>query len=255
MVDVKSTEGNLKYLRDSMNRESYFIVRNVFTNFTDDDIATLKESVQTPIFQHYKNPQIEEDESVNDNKRLQLCLSLEKQPMFLKEISRTLRKKMCCIFRKTQFIQSHASVLLSLKGCMAQDLHYDYPPDRDTSQISYGCIVFLQDGGKLLIERGSKILEPHFDKGDMVVFKGSKLHGGSSYDTDNMRVHYYFDCQRSYVRQRDVTYRRYEHEVQYRQYVKSKQNQAICSYNERKKKFIIQVTNNLGCLARPGKKT
>lgn len=201
-----------------IKHEGYLIVRHFIQNVDRNNVSALRKIVRAqarPIFQHTADPNKKKDVDKNDNKRLQHCMPYKDQPLFLKNITKATNELMRELYPKIKFYQSNASLLLSLAGCMAQDLHYDYPPLHEASETSFGCIVFLEDGGKLLLGRGNKILRPQFNKGDLVIFKGTKLHAGAAYRKSNLRVHYYFDSQKNF-RKPDTTFTRFANEAQRR---------------------------------------
>ncbi len=213
MTSVKGLDGNAGALAEIMRKESYFIITEFCpTSISDKAVNDLKTAVNNKpkmfVFNHIQNENIEGDETIHDVNRQQLLLTFNYQPPFLQNISALTYEAMRKVF-KCDFKQSYASVLFSKPGCAQQDFHYDYPPDRFTSWKSFGCIVFLEDGGKLLIKRGKQILQPTFKRGDIVVFRGTKLHAGAAYDSENLRIHYYFDCLcdvKIKVRSIDATY-------------------------------------------------
>jgi hypothetical protein len=103
-------------------------------------------------------------------------------------------------------------VLESLAGCHRQAAHVDYIFDKRNSrrvkELSYGCLLAVQDGTKLdvwpaahrlfvrdhshdhsTIERCTISLS----KGDAVLFRADCVHAGSAYEDYNVRLHCYID--------------------------------------------------------------
>lgn len=192
-MEIVGIDRNLCRLRKAIREKGFCIVRR-FISVTAD-LSDLKKQVMNEedvVFQHVGADGVE---GFNDNKRLQLCIPFDEQVGVLKEISEATASAMKSAFPKNNLNQSHASVLFSLKDCMEQDLHWDYDPDKETTEKSFGCIVFLEDDGKLLLSNDYKIFTPEFQKGDMIIFKGTQLHAGASYKKENIRVHFYFDCE------------------------------------------------------------
>jgi hypothetical protein len=67
----------------------------------------------------------------------------------------------------------------------------------------------LENDGKLFFKsRNGTITEMKFMSGDWIVFRGVKVHAGSSYDKENLRIHFYHDSIGS-KRKRDTTYSEY----------------------------------------------
>jgi hypothetical protein len=113
---------------------------------------------------------------------------------------------MTLLFPKSGLSKQPPSLLLSEEGCIEQDFHYDYDPNEEESYLSFSSIVFLENNGKLLFKsRNGTVKEIQFKSGDWIVFRGVKLHAGSAYKKENLRLHFYHDsvgCKRK----RDTTY-------------------------------------------------
>lgn len=103
-------------------------------------------------------------------------------------------------------------VLRSDDGCKPQKPHQDYrskdlwPANKPliaNNQIPLGVIVALMDDtyldvwpasiGDVSKIKGIKPKRLKFNRGDMVIFRGDLVHGGSSYDNYNIRIHTYMD--------------------------------------------------------------
>lgn len=202
MMEVTTLHCNKGFIRKVMKRDGVFIFRQFFSNIDDkregidqivakmkQDRAEERYRATTVVFQNFNNG-VDTD---NDKCRLQTLRKFNQQDEWLQEISTATRELIEDLFyQKTEFIQSHASILLSLPECKEQDLHYDFPANEVASKTCYACVAFLNDGGKLVLQTGRTTHRPEFQKGDLVVFRGDKLHAGASYATENVRVHYYF---------------------------------------------------------------
>ena len=201
-MEVNTLHRKKGAIRKAMIRDGYFIFRQFFTNIDekkdgiDQIVAEMKEDREkkrkrstTIVFQNFKNG-VDED---NDKSRLQTLRKFDQQDQWLQDISTATSELIEDLFYKdTEFLQSHASILLSLSGCREQSLHYDFPANELASKTCYACVVFLQDDGKLVLQTGKKTHRPDFKKGDIVVFRVDKLHSSASCTTENVRVHYYF---------------------------------------------------------------
>ncbi len=196
-MDFETVHLNKTRIRDAMSNEGYFIIRHHYTNIQERDVNNIvaemtkeREKDDHTVVTVKKGKR---KKMTNDENRIQMLQEFDEQDEWLQDISNATRDLIEDLFyQKIEFVQSHASLLLSLNGCMEQELHSDFPANSSSSRTSYACVVFLQDGGKLLLQRGQETLVPHFNTGDIVVFRGDKLHAGASYDQANLCVHYHF---------------------------------------------------------------
>lgn len=99
-------------------------------------------------------------------------------------------------------------IIKSLRGCRSQMVHCDYDPESLTDlrddMVPHGMLVALEEGTSLLVYPGSHRLKEveqpegavsvHLSAGDAVVFRGDLLHAGSSYSSENTRMHVYLDA-------------------------------------------------------------
>ncbi|RKP17671.1 hypothetical protein ROZALSC1DRAFT_23978, partial [Rozella allomycis CSF55] len=105
-----------------------------------------------------------------------------------------------------QYRASEFVALLSLPGCPSQAVHRDYFDYKKSLMDHYGenypigAILALDDNTKLNVFKGSpneisaikKSNMKNIDiaKGSIIFFSGFFPHSGSSYDNENMRVHF-----------------------------------------------------------------
>lgn len=155
----------------------------------------------------------ENSESGNDLRRRQACLKNTSKIIstFIDEVEGKLEHHM-----KTHHATSRV-ILKSLPGCQRQLAHSDNLPDKklaetivlenwdqiplavvcsvedSTIDIWDGAINWIIPGAiKKDIPRTTVPLSP----GDILVFRGDLIHGGSAYDEENIRVHFYLDSKK-----------------------------------------------------------
>ena len=93
-----------------------------------------------------------------------------------------------------------------------QCLHADYDLDDSRSNNSLFLIAALQDETSLRIVIDDRESIVYFNKGDLFVGLGHLIHGGNSYNRDNVRAHWYAESPGS-SREEDVTYHVEEREI------------------------------------------
>lgn len=217
-------KGDKNYYRKSMQQHKFIIIPQAIdlSQESINIINNLKRDMvfEDSIFQHLgyncKTQRLNPKTDSNDEKRKQRIIRIrECSPYdvnqlyfdFITRMSEVAYEFVTQLFSNTSIQQpSYVSVLYSEKGCMEQDLHYDYDPTDEMARNCYACILFLEDDSALVIQNGNEKLLQKFNKGDIVIFRGDKPHGGASYpDNDNVRLHYYFDIQ-GFIREDDATY-------------------------------------------------
>ena len=83
-------------------------------------------------------------------------------------------------------------LLYSKKGCKKQSYHYDYNPYKlnNIRRKPCGVLFAIEPNTKInILKKG----EVYLDQGDCLVFEGDCVHAGSSYNSDNVRLHTYLD--------------------------------------------------------------
>lgn len=92
-------------------------------------------------------------------------------------------------------ILSPVSILLSLAGCMAQELHHDFNMMEKTIETkqSYLIIASLMPKTKLTVFTQNKEKTINMNEGDLFIGRGDLIHAGAAYDIDNVRLHWYAD--------------------------------------------------------------
>lgn len=95
-------------------------------------------------------------------------------------------------------------VLQSEAGCRKQQWHTDYDPDAvtDGDIKPLGLILALEDHTTFEEYPDTTHI---LNRSDVLIFEGDVVHAGSSYDTDNIRLHAYIDTD-GMERTRDTTY-------------------------------------------------
>lgn len=83
-------------------------------------------------------------------------------------------------------------IIKSLSYCKRQQLHTDYDVEKiKMNEYPHGIIVGCSDGCRFIVGTSKKYI--HFDKGDVIIFRGDTVHAGSEYYTENIRLHAYID--------------------------------------------------------------
>lgn len=86
-------------------------------------------------------------------------------------------------------------ILKSHAYCKRQRLHRDYDLQNiDESEYPHGVIVGVSNNCRFIVSPdGLSRKFVHFDKGDIVIFRGDTIHAGAEYYTENIRIHAYID--------------------------------------------------------------
>jgi hypothetical protein len=113
------------------------------------------------------------------------------------EIKEILNRVQVCINRQVKgYVPTKLSILYSLPGGKPQGWHHD--DGRDEGEIVnagslLSAIVALQNGTMLDVRNGSFERKTFIiPKGTMFILDGKLVHGGSAYQTHNLRMHIYF---------------------------------------------------------------
>jgi hypothetical protein len=133
--------------------------------------------------------------NVQDNKRLMLEHPIKSQ---LQKFGLSYIDNKVLNFCNTEFNglkKSDASILLSLNGCMEQQIHTDYDTNSKNSYKSRILIIAIMDNTSIIVwnKRGYNKRIIKIPKGSMFIGRGTLLHAGNSYDIINLRLHYYVD--------------------------------------------------------------
>jgi hypothetical protein len=107
---------------------------------------------------------------------------------------------------KDEWFKKDCSVLLALEDCSKQELHTDYDDSEEIIEKTIHCFIILialNSNTKLdavkyrndkknieIISRPFRY-EINFNSGDMLLARGTFLHGGSDYAEKHFRIHYY----------------------------------------------------------------
>jgi hypothetical protein len=121
----------------------------------------------------------------NGHKRSQKHIKAKDKKVYV------LLKKFEVEFKKVfEFWEAKDMVILrSFPNGKEQELHCDFPLGKCLLPVRFpaGCIVAIQDNTKLKTKDFGIIEIPKFSA---LVFKGDFVHGGCSYEEDNIRVHF-----------------------------------------------------------------
>jgi hypothetical protein len=152
---------------------------------------------------------------------LRLTSSLWRHPE-ISNFVEIVRQKVAAAFPQYDIVDE--TFLLSLAGCKRQVAHRDINPHSDQFQnhvksggaVPLSCVVAVQHGSSMCVWPGSHhdtdytpaekdMIRISISRHQMLVFRADLVHGGSDYDTDNLRIHFFMDPKvGSWVRERDV---------------------------------------------------
>ena len=198
MEDMLNIEEMLKVI----NSTGYIIIKNIISINTDD-ITNLEKQINTNkiyIFNdHWDN---------NDKTRYQTVLN-EDSISFIPQLNKIINS-INPLLQKSNWV-----IIKSEIGCKKQMAHLDYVPTPEFNKIVNGfdknripllVLTSLMDNTyihiwdkSIDIINGSYTGEPIssskilLNKGDVIVFRSDVIHGGSEYDTENIRLHCYLD--------------------------------------------------------------
>lgn len=142
----------------------------------------------------------------NDEKRTQLD--------FKCKIGKHITKKLQAFIETKGFQGKKINDLVILHSadlCKRQQLHYDYEVGKlrllDPDKYPFGVIVGVQDNSRLIVYNEIHQIKEtiHFNKGDVILFRGDLLHAGAEYYKKNTRMHAYIDSP-EYKREKNSTY-------------------------------------------------
>lgn len=177
----------------------YKVYKNAFSFSPElEEYIIQKGSQGDPIF----NNKDGEDEN-NDNKRIQY--DLEKSDSNTKHITSKLQD----IIKKYGYkgVVNDPVILKSYAYCKRQRLHRDYDLQNiSKSEYPHGVIVGVSNNCRFIVSPdGLSRKYIHFDKGDVVIFRGDTIHAGAEYYTENIRMHAYIDT-KSHKRIKNETF-------------------------------------------------
>jgi hypothetical protein len=140
--------------------------------------------------------------------------------------------------------QGTANVLVSLPGCMNQDMHYDRLPTDELAPLCYSVLVAIQDNSFLNYREGNQDVKRFIlNAGEMIIFRSDFCHGGCSYEGLNIRVHYHFDHKDARPTLSTFLERRYRESLlttfAFRKAVQFKNNKAVHKAAKAKKALVI----------------
>jgi hypothetical protein len=245
-----------KFLKISKSEPSveYYVFKNYFVN---SDLMSI-DDLQNYCANTKKKELIFNGASENDKLRSQLLFYNEET-----SISETQKKKQCSIvdlglrkvdeklkllfegemFEQTPF-RLYGSILISESNCTAQRIHTDYStvdPHLEASKKSFIILIALMNNTFLNhVDKSGEPKTISLNAGDMLMARGTFLHGGAAYAKYNMRIHYYVDCHNC-KRKKNATFfvdvDLIEHmiETKYRYFLK-KVSQNIFKFNEIQRK-------------------
>jgi len=153
-----------------------------------------------------KNSYVIFNDESNDEKRRQFD--------FKCKIGKHISKKLQNFIEKKGFREKKVNDLViihSTELCKRQQLHYDYDLQRlrslDDKDYPFGMLIGVQNNSRFIVynELIQKKQTIHFNKGDIVMFRGDIRHAGAEYYSNNTRLHAYVDSM-EYKREKNQTY-------------------------------------------------
>lgn len=213
-----------RLLHDLHVTQGYVVLRGVLKEFVNEEaviaIRALADAEAERIFNGGEAIR-EDEEDAGDGKRLQAPLEgVGRLQPLVREIRTAMRKKLLELFpehRSRDFV-----ALRSDEGCAEQPAHIDYLPkdfgvvvkETETDISGYisdermplACVLCLEEETTLDVwpwafgkhfwdNRNSRFWfeKLELSPGDMIIFRGDLVHGGSAYDVANLRLHCYLD--------------------------------------------------------------
>lgn len=178
-------------VRNMTDENPYFIRKGEFADLVDTiDIERVKKKMQRNSRAIFQQP----GKNKQDKKRLQASGALGEQGVI------NIQRRLGDIFEtfgEGNLIFSDVSMILSRKGCMGQDMHFDFnivekPVETKKSLF---CMVALQDNTSLNIRNKETglVTNVKFGRGDAFFSRGDVIHAGVAYNKDNLRLHWFGD--------------------------------------------------------------
>jgi hypothetical protein len=188
---TRSITKNIRQNYDNIHKNGYHIYKNI--GDIDDLLGfLLNKQVDSkyggPIFNGAKN----------DKKRLQSTLRCKKKIItkFIERLEENIYK---VLPSNSRLYFSNWVILKSLAGCDEQQPHTDYNVEtiKDiTDPTCFPLLVLMA----LMPETYLDIWDLNgihrklvMDEGDVLIFRADLIHGGSSYEKENIRIHAYLD--------------------------------------------------------------
>lgn len=166
----------------------YKVYKNAFSFSPDLEKYIISKAGQgDPIFNNRDG-----EEKDNDNKRIQYDFKSSNS------ITKHINSKLQGIIENFGYkgTVNDPVILKSYPYCKRQRLHRDYDLLRNINKSEYphGIIVGVSNNCRFIVSPdGLSRKYVHFDKGDVVIFRGDTIHAGSEYYTENIRMHAYVD--------------------------------------------------------------
>lgn len=178
---------------DERVRKSDYYVRKSF--LTNQDIEEVKITYIMKLKYQFESVIQCENKKKQDNKRLMLENPTEQQ---IKEFGLNSIDNKVSILCNEEFNglkKSNMTLLLSIKGCQEQQSHTDYDPSDEKSYKSRILLVAIMDDTNIIVwnKQGYHRRIISIPKGSVFIGRGTLIHGGSPYDSNNVRLHYNID--------------------------------------------------------------
>lgn len=188
---TRSITKNMTENYDNIHKNGYHIYKNICD--VDNHVGfILSKQIDSkyggPIFNGAKN----------DKKRLQSTLRCNNT--IISEFIETLQENIYKLLPSdSRLYFSNWVILKSLDGCNEQQPHTDYNVETIKNITDSICVPLLVLVA-LMSETYLDIWDLDgihrklvMDKGDVLIFRADMIHGGSSYEKENIRIHAYLD--------------------------------------------------------------
>lgn len=190
---TRSVTKNMRENYNNIHKNGYHIYKNI----CDADYHVgLMDHLNKQIDSKYGGPIF--NGAKNDKKRLQSTLRCNKT--IISDFIEKLQENIYNILpSESRLYFSNWVILKSLDGCNEQRPHTDYNVENIKNITDSICVPLLVLVA-LMPETYLDIWDLDgihrklvMDKGDVLIFRADMIHGGSSYEKENIRIHAYLD--------------------------------------------------------------
>jgi hypothetical protein len=190
---TRSITKNIRQNYDNIHKNGYHIYKNIGDI---DYLLGLGFLLNKQVDSKYGGPIF--NGTKNDKKRLQSTLRCNNTIIseFIERLEENIYK---VLPSNSRLYFSNWVILKSLAGCNDQQPHTDYNVETiknitDPNDVPLLVLVGLMDETYLDIWDMNGIHKKLvMEKGDVLIFRADMIHGGSSYEKENIRIHAYLD--------------------------------------------------------------
>lgn len=190
---TRSITKNMTDNYDNIHKNGYYIYKNICDT---TDYVGLMNHLNKQIDSKYGGPIF--NGTKNDKKRLQSTLRCNNTIIsdFIEKLQENIYRLLPA---DSRLYFSNWVILKSLAGCSEQQPHTDYNVETIKNITDPACVPLLVLVA-LIPETYLDIWDLDgihrklvIDKGDVLIFRADMIHGGSSYQKENTRIHAYLD--------------------------------------------------------------